>query len=402
MKRTFPTTTTGVLAASSLLMLAACANGENGTTAAGAPEDTKASLEDPTSTSPEEAWITPALIIDCDDPEVDPAGCTGPGEEAEFASLTADDVEEPWHFCATVPHVSDPIWVAYNYAAATEAERLGVSLEYHDAGGYEGVVEQVEQVENCISGGADAIIVGAVSTDAINPSLENAIANDIVVIDVGNGVSSEAIPGRAIVDYYQMGYAAGEQVLLSEDVETVALLPGPAGAGWVERTVDGFESAIEDSGVELVDIQYGDTAQEVQLSLTEDVLSAEPDLDAVVGTAVTMDVAHIVLAERGLQDEVSLFGTYLNPETLELIEAGRVECAPTEQPVITMRMGLNLGISLLQDEYPVKGYERYSPLPLTVCSEANEAAEAVEDFAAGTSFAPSDWSVTSSVDADSE
>src|SRR5699024_6694688 len=143
-----------------------------------------------------------------------------------------------------------------------------------------------------------------------------------------NGVSSADIPGRAIVDYYQMGQAAAQQLLLDEEIDQVALLPGPAGAGWGERTVQGIRAAREGEDIVIVDVLYGDTAREVQLSLAEDVVSATPDLDAIVGTAVTMSVAPTVLAERGLDEEIDLFGTYAIPETLDLIESGRVECAP--------------------------------------------------------------------------
>jgi len=240
-----------------------------------------------------------------------------------------------------------------------------------------------------------------VSQDARNPASAKARKKGVVVVDYGNGVTGD-VSGHAIVDYYDMGHAVGEQLVDKGEPVKVALLPGPAGAGWSERSALGFKDAIEGSSVELLDTKYGETAKEVQLSLVEDTISTYKDLDAIVGTAVTLDVAHGVLAERGLEESVSLYGTYLVPTTLDLLTSGRAACAPTEQPVNTSKMSVDMAVRLLEEKPEKEGFERMGPQPLMVCGDAAGDASNVDDFDSTTSFAPEGWSPVSDVEPGSE
>lgn len=337
-------------------------------------------------------WSAPAVMIDCDAPGVDPKGCAGPATEGTYTSLARSDVTKPWKICITVPHLKDPIWVAQNYSAADESRRLGINMQFHDAGGYTEITNQAQQIENCAAQKVDAIIVGAVSFDALNPVIESAIDKGIVVVDGGNGISSPKIRTRAVLDYYEMGKSAGAYLTKQGKPAKVALLPGPAGVSWSERSAQGFKDAIAGTQVQLIDTKYGDTAKEVQLRLVEDMLSAHKDLDVIAGTAVTIDVARTVLVERAKESQVKLVATYLIPTTLELIKSGAASCAPTEQPVLTYRMAVDQAVRVLEKKPLDQTYERYAPRPLLVCGPAAGNDNNLSTFDESTSFAPKGFS----------
>ncbi len=92
-----------------------------------------------------------------------------------------------------------------------------------------------------------------------------------------------------------------------------------------------FEATIAGSQVTVADVKYGDTGKEVQLKLVEDVLASNPDIDALVGNAVMAEAATQVLGERGLADRIGVYTTYVTPELVELMGAGRANCGPSEQ-----------------------------------------------------------------------
>ncbi|HEV7823306.1 MAG TPA: TMAO reductase system periplasmic protein TorT [Mycobacteriales bacterium] len=353
---------------------------------------------EPAAPESKEVWSIPATFVDCDAEGLEP-GCIGPGEEGTYTSLEQGDVTRPWKICTTVPHLKDEVWVAVNYGITAEARRLGVASEFHDAGGYTEVTNQVSQIENCVSNGADAIIVGAVSQDSLNPAIAAAVAKGVVVVDAGNGVTAPQVQGRAVVDYYEMGKAVGENLVARGEPMRVALLPGPAGAGWAERSAKGVKDSVAGSKVQIVDTKYGETAKEVQLRLVEDTLASHRDLDAIVATAVTVDVAQTVLAERGLGDTVGLYGTYLNPTTLDLLKGGRAVCAPTEQPVMTFRIAVDTAVRLLEKKPLKEGFERNAPKPLLACGPKAGAGANTDDFDATTSFAPKGWKPVTTVTA---
>lgn len=99
------------------------------------------------------------------------------------------------------------------------------------------------------------------------------------------------------------GYAAGEFVAKDSGGQevTAVFLPGPAGSGWAPNTVDGFQAAVEEKvpgKVKILDVKWGDTGKDVQVSLLEDALNAYPDVTYIVGNAVAADAAPDILATR--------------------------------------------------------------------------------------------------------
>ena len=56
---------------------------------------------------------------------------------------------KPWRICVIYPHLKDAYWLSVNYGMVEEANRLGVSFDLYEAGGYPNLARQIEQVEAC-------------------------------------------------------------------------------------------------------------------------------------------------------------------------------------------------------------------------------------------------------------
>src|SRR5262245_29424612 len=151
---------------------------------------------------------------------------------------------KPWRLCASIPHLKDDYWLAVNFALIQEARRLGVRLNLFEAGGYEHLEVQRRQIADCVDGGANGLIVGAISADGLNDLIRSYADRGIPVIDLINGVSSKAIAARAAADFYDMGYAAGQFLKTSTRGRgrpvRIAWFPGPLGAGWVSAGDQGL------------------------------------------------------------------------------------------------------------------------------------------------------------------
>lgn len=295
--------------------------------------------------------------------------------------------EKPWSICASLPHVKDPYWVAVDYGLAEEAKRLGVKLTVSEAGGYTNLNKQISQIEDCVTAGANAVLVGAISGDGLNNLIADLASNGVVVIDFMNGVTSDKVAGRSLVSFDQMGRFAGDYLAKKYPTGSgkvqVAWFPGPAGSSWVESGNAGFKAALKGSDVELVDTKYGDTGKEVQLKLVEDALQTYPDLKYIVGTAPTAEVTVQALKARGLQDKVKVISYYSTPEVLALLKSGEVEAAPSDKPVIQARIALDLAVNSLEGD---KEFYHVGPVPDIVTSET------VINFDATTTVAPEGFS----------
>ncbi|WP_138934783.1 TMAO reductase system periplasmic protein TorT [Roseovarius arcticus] len=280
------------------------------------------------------------------------------GERSAVTYEALDKAEKAWSICAALPHMKDAYWLGVDYGLVEEARRLGVKLNVTEAGGYTELANQISQIEDCVAGGADAIIVGAISYDGLNAVISEVAGKGIPVIDVVNGVSSQDIAAKALVSFNTMGseigkYLAEKHPEGSEEV-VVGWFPGPAGAGWVEAANTGFMDAVAGSAVKVLEPRYGDTGKEAQLKLVEDVLQANPEVNYIAGTAVTAEAAQGVVRARGLMDQIGILSFYLTPGVWTGIERGFITAAPADSMVIQARMAVDQAVRILEKKDVIK------------------------------------------------
>lgn len=266
--------------------------------------------------------------------------------------VPVERAEQPWNICVSFPHMKDAYWLGVDYGVIAEAERAGVKVQVVEAGGYTELNKQISQIEDCVEAGAQAVVIGAISYDGLNNLVSELKAKNIPVIDVINGISSPDISAKSLVSFGEMGAKAGEYLAAlhpaGSDPVKAAWFPGPPGAGWVEAGNTGFMGAVAGSAIEVVDTKYGDTGKEVQTQLIEDTLEANPDLDYIVGTAVTAEAAIPVLRSRDLTDQVKVVAYYFTPGVDQGIRRGQILAGPTDSTVIQGRIAIDQAIRILE------------------------------------------------------
>lgn len=256
----------------------------------------------------------------------------GVEEKASFADYSPlAKASKPWSICVSFPHMKDPFFLAANYGMVEQAKQLGVRVQTLDAGGYTGLNTQISQIENCVAGGADAVVMVAIARDGMNNLLAQLKAKNIPVIDAVNGVSSKDTVARVLTSPRDEGLRAGQYLAKKHPFGSrpvkVGWLPGPAGAGFVEAFNSGFHQGIKGSAVAIAETKNGDVGKEVQARLVEDMLQTHKDLDYLVGTAVMAEAAVPLLKARKLQDKVKLVSIYMTPGVYENVKARNIEAA---------------------------------------------------------------------------
>ena len=297
-----------------------------------------------------------------------------------------EKAEKKWNICVSFPHMKDAYWLAVDNGVAEQAKDLGVTMHLVEAGGYTNLAKQISQIEDCVSAGAQAVVIGAISYDGLNKTIEALSQKKIPVVDVINGISSPMISAKSLVSFETMGYKAGEYIAKLHPKGSgkvkVAWFPGPPGAGWVEAGNVGFNKAIKDSDLELVATKYGDTGKEVQLRLVEDVLQANPDIKYIVGTSPTTEAAAQLLRERNLSDKIQVVAYYFTPGVYEDIKRGRVLAAPTDSAVIQGRVSIDQAVRILEG----KDYRKHVGPEIYVIDKSN-----IDTFDYASSLAPQNW-----------
>lgn len=297
-----------------------------------------------------------------------------------------------WSVAVFFPHMKDSYWLAVNFGVVREARRLGIRVRLFQAGGYDNLPVQIAQIRQAVAEGADGVIIGAISYEALDGLVDELQAGGVPVIDVVNGIRSGKVSARSLVSFEDMGYQAGNYIARRHPKGSrparVAWFPGPRGAGWVKDGDAGFRRAVDGGSVEVVAVRYGDTGKATQTALIEDVLNKHPDIDYLVGTAVSATAAAKVLRARGLGDRVKVMAYYLTPEVYRGIKRGHILGAPSDSPVIQGCIAVDQVVRLLEHK---PCWRSVGPRVFIVDSRN------VDTFDRGASMAPSGFRATYAV-----
>jgi protein TorT len=259
------------------------------------------------------------------------------GTRRDISYALSTGTRKRWRICALYPHLKDPYWLSVNYGMVERARRLGIRLEILEAGGYPNLERQRKQLTDCLSQDVDAVILGTVSFDGVSDLVQR-LAQRLPVVAAVNDIANDGITAKVGVSWVDMGRAIGRYFALrhppGSTPKKIAWFPGPKGAGWVTFVEKGVTEELARSAGRIVTTQWGDTGTEAQLLLIEDVLEQHPDIDVIIGSAVTADAAIPVLRARELSDHIQVLADYFTHSVYRGIKRGKVLAAPTDYPVL--------------------------------------------------------------------
>jgi len=263
-------------------------------------------------------------------------------ERTTFEPL--ESAEKPWRLCASIPHLKDAYWLTVNFALVDESKRLGVRLEVLEAGGYGNLALQREQITKCLQRGADALIVGGISSDGLNDLISKWVAQGKPVIDLINGLSDPDITARSAADFWDSGFQIGEylkQQVAAGSGKSVLWLPGPEGQPWSAAADRGFRAALSEMNFRILGPVWGDVSRGAQLYLIESALRSNPDVDYIVVTAVGAEAAVDILRESGGDSDIKILSYYYSSVVDREIRRGRIAAAVTDKQGLQARMAIN-------------------------------------------------------------
>ena len=312
---------------------------------------------------------------------------------AIYKPLPVGAVSKPWHLCVAFPHMKDAYYVAKDYGVLLEAKRQGVSATIMAANGYDDISGQIQQIEDCVAAGGNAVLVNAVSKSGLNGMIDELAKKKIPVLDLGNGVTSDKIAAAALAQYYYAGATAGKYLAetfpAGSGKKKMVWLAGPAGSQWVEDAVRGMKEAIAGSDVDLVKVIYGDTGKAAQMKLLEDALQTYPDLTIIGGVAPAIEGAMEIVKEKNIKDK-KLIAFYSTPPIEQAVRDGIVMATVNDNNLLGSRISVDQAIRLLEGKLEVK---------VASCKFSIVDSKNVNTYDRATLLAPADFKPVFKVDA---
>ena len=273
------------------------------------------------------------------------AGCgsTSTGEEPaaeskdiKIALITMDSIDQHW--------------ITLNEGAQKAAAELGVTVTFM-APNTKDDAQQIEQVNNAVSAGCQAIIVAANGPDAISSALNEAISAGVKVVYVDSPANVEA-EATFSTDNKAAGQTAGETMLA--ELEAQGITSGSIGivnvnaatASTVARE-EGFRAAFEGTDFELLETQYGEGDAAKSQSIAENYIT-----QGVVGIfgcneGSTTGAGN---ANKAASSHVVVVGFDKSDAILGLIEDGFVLATMAQNPDVMGYEGVKAAVAALNGE----------------------------------------------------
>ncbi|MBQ5780852.1 MAG: substrate-binding domain-containing protein [Spirochaetaceae bacterium] len=155
----------------------------------------------------------------------------------------------------------DQHWVTLEGGAKKAAEEFGVNL-VNMAPNVKDDAQQIEQINNAVSSGCNAIVVAANGPDAVSSALREAAAAGVKIVYVDSPAN---VPGEATfsTNNRAAGKTAGETMLA--ELANRGVVEGKVGIVNVNAATDstvqreaGFREAFEGTAFTLLETQYGE------------------------------------------------------------------------------------------------------------------------------------------------
>lgn len=168
------------------------------------------------------------------------------------------------------------------FSKGIEETAAGMGIELVELDGEWDATKQADQMDTLISQGVDAIILNPVDGSALVPACKKAFEAGIPIICGAMNVDESGqdyIIGYVGADDSDIGYQAAKMMAENlPDGGKIAIVEGAAGASASTNRTSGFEKGMEGSALEIVSKMDGNFETAKAMTVTEDILTKNPDI----------------------------------------------------------------------------------------------------------------------------
>lgn len=258
-----------------------------------------------------------------------------------------------------------------NEGAEAAADEAGADLTIFNANN--DPAAQNNAVETYIAQGVDAIIVVAIDVNGIMPAVEQAAEADIPVLAVDAILPDGPQATQIGVDNKAAGGDMAETFLEATGGEASIGIVGALNSFIQNVRQEGFEEGIADAeGVEVVGVVDGRNVQDTALSAAENLITANPAMDAIYATGEPALVGAVAAVEaQGATDRVQIFGWDLTEQVIAAIDEGYVVAVVQQDPAEMGATAVRSALTLIEGGQ----VEPTISVPVTIVTQEN-----VDDF----------------------
>ena len=266
---------------------------------------------------------------------------------------------------------ANSFWQTVHAGAVAEAEEAKVDIDWNGPALESDFTRQVEIVDDFTNRHVDGIELAPNDREALVPAIHRAHEAGIPLTIIDSGANTDEYVSFVATDNYGGGVIGarrlGEILGKRGDVALIANAPGSASTLAREQ---GFKDTLakEFPQIKLVAWQYGMADYARSLSVTEDILTAHPELDGLFASNESSAVGAVQgVKARGLAGKVKVVGFDSSPALVDDLRSGAIDALVVQDP---FRMAYE-GLKTLVDYRAGRKPPREIDLPPTLVTHDN-------------------------------
>lgn len=251
----------------------------------------------------------------------------------------------------SITHMTNAFTVELSDSIKKRGEELGYTVEVVSAD--QDTNKQNNQIETAVSQKVAAVIVEPVSVDGVIPAARAAKEAGIPIVIVNQQISDPTAADTYVgADSVEIG-----ELLMKQAVKDIggqgeiAQILGPMGADVQIGRSEGFAKGLEGSNVKVAFESTAEWDTDKALKLTENWLSANKNIVAIVSQNDNMALgARKAIEDANMQDEIKVYGIDATPDGLAAVKEGRLAATVSQNTSLQGSTSVDLADKIIKGE----------------------------------------------------
>lgn len=262
-----------------------------------------------------------------------------------------------------VSTLNNPFFVTMKEGAEAKAKELGYNLIVLDS--QNDPSKELSNVEDLTVRGVKAILINPTDSDAVSNAIRMANRSNIPVLTLDRGASRGEVISHIASDNVAGGEMAGKYIMekVGEKARVIQL-EGIAGTSAARERGQGFMQAVDTYKMDLLSSQPADFDRTKGLNVMENLLAANPDVQAVFAQNDEMALGALRAVQASGKD-ILIVGFDGTEDGLAAVKRGMLGATIAQQPSLIGALGVETAVKVLKGE----SVEKSIPVPLKVITE---------------------------------
>ncbi|WP_108817391.1 ribose ABC transporter substrate-binding protein RbsB [Pseudovibrio sp. Alg231-02] len=263
-----------------------------------------------------------------------------------------------------VSTLNNPFFVTLKEGAEARANELGYKIVVLDS--QNDPAKELANVEDVLSKNVSILLINPTDSDAVSSSIRAANRKNVPVVTLDRGAARGKVESHVASDNILGGEMAGELI-----VETlrgsgkIVELEGVPGTSAARDRGTGFKKAMHGaSGIVLVAVQPADFDRTKGLNVMENILQAQPEINAVFAHNDEMALGAIKAIEAANRD-ILVVGFDGTDDGVKAVEEGTMLATVAQQAGMIGSIGVDTADKVLKGEK----VDAYTPVALKLVTK---------------------------------